>query len=305
RVLERDSASIAETGEFLHKSLHALTPGCMASVAFAALDVALWDLRSKRAGMPLYKMLGGAHSRVQIYNTHVGWLNRPLTEMLSLCKEAVAHGKFQAIKLKVGKPDMEEDRERVSKVREVVGRHVKLMVDANQSWTLHEAIKRIKLLEPYDLVWVEEPLPAEQLNNFERLAREVNVALAGGESIYTLQEFFQYAHCNALGYMQPDVARIGGITEAMKVCALAQCAGLKVAPHVSPELSVSVGCAASNAEFIEYIPQMEKVLLEKTIIEEGFAYPFDRNGHGILFDEEALEKMEVADEDSQPAANAA
>lgn len=293
RIVGHDSAEIAAVHEFLTKAIHALTPGCMTSVAFAAVDIALWDLAARRAKIPLYKMLGGAKSKVPVYNTHVGWLNRPLDEVVELSKEAVKKRGFKALKLKVGKDDPAEDEERVHAVRRAVGPHVKLMVDANQSWTLYEAIKRAKMLEQYDLVWLEEPLPAEEIHNFAKLAQHTRIALAGGESIYNINEFFQYARCDALGVMQPDVARIGGITNAMRVCALAQTAGVKVSPHVSPELSVTVACAVPNSMFIEYIPQMEPILSEKIAIQDGCAIPFNRPGHGIEFDWEAVARMEV------------
>src|SRR6266851_2946319 len=142
-----DSRRIVQVMERLRKSIHALTPGCVASTALAAIDVALWDLAARRANAPLYILLGGAQDRVRLYNTHVGWLNRDLDEMVALSREAVERDGFTALKLKVGKADPEEDRERVAKVREAVGRATTLMIDANQSWTVDQAIGRIKHLE--------------------------------------------------------------------------------------------------------------------------------------------------------------
>ena len=153
-----DTRKIVQIVERLRKSIHALTPGCVASTALAAIDIALWDLAGHRANAPLYLLLGGAQDRVRLYNTHVGWLNRDLDEMVALSREAVEREGFTALKLKVGKTDPEEDRERVAKVREAVGRATTLMIDANQSWTVDQAIGRIKRLERYDLYWIEEPL---------------------------------------------------------------------------------------------------------------------------------------------------
>src|SRR2546428_2712216 len=130
----------------LTKRIHALTPGCISSTALAAIDVALWDLAGLRANTPLYLLLGGACDRIRLYNTHVGWLNRPLGEMVDLCEHAVKRDGFTALKLKVGKPDVEEDCERIAKVREAVGRKTTIMVDANQSWTIDTAIARMRRL---------------------------------------------------------------------------------------------------------------------------------------------------------------
>src|SRR5204863_6118211 len=142
-----DSRKIVQIMERLRKSIHALTPGCIASTALAAVDVALWDLAARRANTPLYMLLGGSQDRVRLYNTHVGWLNRPLDEMVALSREAVTRDGFTALKLKVGKTDRLEDAERVAKVREAVGGRVVLMIDANQSWTADEAIARMRMLE--------------------------------------------------------------------------------------------------------------------------------------------------------------
>src|SRR5438876_762096 len=214
QLIGTDSRKIVQIMERLRKSIHALTPGCVASTALAAIDVALWDLSARRANVPLYILLGGAQDRVRLYNTHVGWLNRELDEMVALSTEAVERDGFTALKLKVGKPDPEEDRERVAKVREAVGRATTIMVDANQSWTIDQAIGRIQRLEPYDLYWVEEPLEATDLSGFERLGAHITAARAGGESLYSPAAFHDAVRRHALDILQPDVARVGGITNA-------------------------------------------------------------------------------------------
>ena len=292
-LIGQDARRITFIHEHLSKSIHALTPGCISSTALAAIDVAFWDLAGKRTETPLHILLGGAKDRVLIYNTHVGWLNRPLDEMVKLCKQAVKKDGFRALKLKVGKEDPEEDRERVARVREAVGTKVKLMIDANQSWSIDEATRRLKLLEEFDLIWIEEPLPATDIQGFIELGKRIRIPRAGGESLYSPAAFYDYLRQAALDILQPDVARVGGITNAMKVCQLAQTANLQVAPHVSPELSVSVAAAVPNSMMIEYVPQMEPVLKKRVRIADGYATPSVAPGHGIEFDEKALMKFEV------------
>src|SRR5437660_6453728 len=180
-LIGQDARRITFIHEHLNKSIHALTPGCISSTALAAIDVALWDLAGKRTETPLHILLGGAKDRVLVYNTHVGWLNRPLDEMVKLCKQAVKRDGFRALKLKVGKEYPEEDRERVARVREAVGTKVKLMIDANQSWTIDEAVPRLERLSRYDMHWIEEPLPATDLDGYKRLGQHIGVARAGGE----------------------------------------------------------------------------------------------------------------------------
>ncbi len=286
-----DSRKIVQIVERLRKSIHALTPGCVASTALSAIDVALWDLTARRSNIPLYILLGGAQDRVRLYNTHVGWLNRDLDEMVALSTEAVERDGFTALKLKVGKSDPEEDRERVAKVREAVGRATTLMVDANQSWTIDQAIGRIQRLEPYDLYWVEEPLDATDLAGFERLGGHIVTPRAGGESLYSPAAFYDAIRRQALDILQPDVARVGGISNAIAVCHMAAAANLPVAPHVSPELSITIAAAVPNSVFVEYIPQMEPLLKRPLARRDGYGVPPDAPGHGIEFDPEALERF--------------
>lgn len=293
RVEGQDARRIVYIGQHLNQSIHALTPGCLTSTALAAIDVALWDLAGKRTATPLHLLLGGAKEKVPIYNTHVGWLNRPLDELLELSREAVERNGFRALKLKVGKEDPHEDRERVARVRETVGAKVKLMIDANQSWTINEAVPRLRLLEEFDLVWIEEPLPATDMHGFVQLGRHTSIPRAGGESLYAVSSFYECVRQGALDILQPDVARVGGITNALRVCYLAHAANLAVAPHVSPELSVAIAAAVPNSIFVEYIPQMEPVLKKKVRIEDGYAIASDLPGHGIEFDDEALARFEV------------
>jgi len=293
-VVQEDSRPIAGLMRRLTKRIHALTPGCISSTALAAIDVALWDLAGVRSRTPLHLLLGGATDRVRLYNTHVGWLNRPLDEMIDLCDQAVRRDGFSALKLKVGKPDIDEDCERLARVREVVGPGVTLMADANQSWAIDTAIARVRRLERYDLYWIEEPLEATDLDGFARLGQQTSVARAGGESLYSVAAFHEAIRRGALDVLQPDVARIGGITNAIAVCHLAAAANLPVAPHVSPELSITVACAVPNSVFVEYIPQMEPVLKRPIRRDGAFGLPFEEPGHGIRFDDEALERFTVA-----------
>jgi L-alanine-DL-glutamate epimerase-like enolase superfamily enzyme len=302
QLMGTDSRKIGQIMNRLRQSIHALTPGCVSSTALAAIDLALWDLAARRAKVPLYLLLGGAQDRVRLYNTHVGWLNRDLAEMIELSKEAVQRDGFTALKLKVGKPDPEEDRERVAKVREAIGRAPTLMVDANQSWTIDQAIGRIQRLEPYDLYWIEEPLEATDLSGFERLGRHINTARAGGESLYSTAAFYDAVRRQALDILQPDVARVGGITNALTVCHLAAAANLPVAPHVSPELSITVAAAVPNSVFVEYIPQMEPLLKRPLTRRDGYGIPSESPGHGVEFDPEALRRFAVLQPQSREGA---
>jgi L-alanine-DL-glutamate epimerase-like enolase superfamily enzyme len=167
------------------------------------------------------------------------------------------------------------------------------MVDANQSWRIDTAIARVGKLQPYDLYWIEEPLEATDLDGFARLGLQTPIARAGGESLYSVAAFHACVRRGALDVLQPDVARVGGISNALAVCHLAAAANLPVAPHVSPELSVTVACAVANSVFVEYIPQMEVVLTRPVARQDGFGMPADVPGHGVQFDRDALDRFTV------------
>jgi L-alanine-DL-glutamate epimerase-like enolase superfamily enzyme len=297
----QDPRRIAALGDHLQRGIHALTPGCLSSTALAAVDIALWDLAGHRTATPVWVLLGGARDRVPVYNTDVGWLDRPLDELLEVSRRAVRREGFRAVKLKVGKPDPEEDRERVARVRESLGERIGLMIDANQSWALDEAIGRLRMLEPYRLLWIEEPLPATDLEGYRTLGRHTSIPRAGGESLYEVSLFYEALRHDALDILQPDVVRVGGISQAMAVGHLAAAAGRRVATHVSPELSVSVGAALPGCMFVEYVPQMEPVLSRPSRIEDGAIVPPSGPGHGVEFDGAALRRFEVG----RPARQAA
>jgi L-alanine-DL-glutamate epimerase-like enolase superfamily enzyme len=165
------------------------------------------------------------------------------------------------------------------------------MADANQKWTIDQAIARVRKFEPFDVYWMEEPLDAADLDGFVRLGGHTAIARAGGESLYSPAAFHEVIRRGALDLLQPDVARVGGIGAAMEVCHMAAAAGLPVAPHVSPELSVTIACAAPNSVFVEYIPQLEPILKRPLIRRDGLARPFEAAGHGIEFDQDALDRF--------------
>jgi L-alanine-DL-glutamate epimerase-like enolase superfamily enzyme len=293
-VLEgKDSRRIVGIHEELKSLIHALTPGCISSSALAAVDIALWDLAARRSATPLHILLGGAKEKILAYNTHVGWLNRPLDEMLELSREAVQRDGFRALKIKVGKQEAEEDEQRLARLREELGNNVTLFLDANQSWSRDEAVRRLKRLERFSPSWIEEPLPAGDSAGYRALALHSDIPRAGGESIYSPAEFFAHIRDDELDIVQPDISRIGGITPALRVAAVAEAANIRISPHVSPELSVSIAAALPNSLCVEYIPQMEPLLEFPLRLDKGYALPFEGPGHGIPFSERAMQDFEV------------
>ena len=211
RLVGRDAAEIERLWKELFFHTHATAVGAITSLALAAVDTALWDLKCRRAGQPLWRCAGGAQPRVPVYTTEGGWLHHSRTQLIDEVRAAKEQG-FRGAKIKVGRPAIAEDVDRLGAVREAVGDAFEIMVDANQAFTVAEAIRRARRFESLDLAWFEEPLPAEDLGGHVRLAASTSVPIAVGESIYSIQHFREYLQREACSIVQADVARIGGIT---------------------------------------------------------------------------------------------
>jgi L-alanine-DL-glutamate epimerase-like enolase superfamily enzyme len=167
------------------------------------------------------------------------------------------------------------------------------MVDANQAFTVDEAIRRARAFEPFDLAWFEEPMPAEDLGGHIRLAASTSLPVAVGESIYSLQHFKEYLQREACSIVQADVARIGGITPWLKVAHLAEAFNLPICPHFLMELHVSLTAAVPNGRWVEYIPQLDDLTTQGMQTHEGHAIPPEEPGLGIEWDMAAVEQRRV------------
>ncbi len=280
QLIGRDPQQIEAIWRDLFFSTHATAVGAITSLALAAIDTALWDRNGKAQGLPLWRMAGGAQSRVPVYTTEGGWLNLEPAQLVEQTLQARANG-FLGAKLKVGKPHVAEDMARLSAVRRAVGPDFELMVDANQCFTLSEAIRRAHQYAELDLAWFEEPMPAEHVAAHAQLLRSTSVPIAVGESIYHLSQFGEYAKQGACSIVQADVARIGGITPWLKVAHLAEAHNLAMCPHFLMELHVSLCAAVPNSRWVEYIPQLDDLTTSRLQIVDGHAVAPESPGIGI------------------------
>jgi L-alanine-DL-glutamate epimerase-like enolase superfamily enzyme len=230
---------------------------------------------------------------VPLYDTEGGWLHVSVDELVDEARASSARG-WKGVKIKVGKPSIGEDVSRIAAVREAVGRDVEIMVDANQSLTSAEAIRRAHAFEPFDLSWFEEPLPADDVTGHVRLAQSTSIPIAVGESMYSLGHFREYLERGAAGIVQVDVARIGGITPWLKVAHLAEAFNVQVSPHFLMELHVSLAAAIPNGRFVEHIPQLRAVTDSEIVIEDGHALAPMTPGLGIDWNLDALDDRTVA-----------
>ena len=289
RLIGRDPAHIEAIWRDLMFATHATTVGAITSLALAAIDTALWDWRCRRDGQPLWLAAGGAKQRIPVYTTEGGWLHLPVDSLVSQTLAAQAAG-FKGAKLKVGKPHLSEDMARLKAVRDALGDGFEIMVDANQCFTLSEALRRAPRYAELGIAWFEEPLPADDLVGHQRLAAASAVPIAVGESLYSAAQFAAYIQSGAASIIQVDVARVGGITPWLKVAHLAECFNLAVCPHFLMELQVSLCAATPAAAWVEYIPQLDAIASSRLSIEDGHAVAPDTPGLGIEWRWDEIER---------------
>jgi L-alanine-DL-glutamate epimerase-like enolase superfamily enzyme len=275
--------------------LHNLGGGGVTTTALAALDIALWDLAAKEVGRSLVALLGQVRERILAYASGIN-LNKSEAELALQVQGWRAAG-FKAFKIKVGKPEIEEDVERLAKVREVAGR-LPVMVDANQGWDIGRAQRTIDALTPLSPYWIEEPLLADDVDGHARLRPLVRTPIALGENVYTVQQFGQFLSRGTCDFVQADVVRVGGITPYLEIAALARAWGVPLAPHFMMELSGQLLCCLPNGHILENIDGGSLTdlgaLAEPIQIEDGWFNPPDRPGHGIVFDRAARAAHAVA-----------
>ena len=200
---------------------------------------------------------------------------------------------FAGAKIKIGKPSIAEDRARLAAVRAAVGEDFRIMVDANQAFSLAEALRRADMLADYGIHWFEEPMPADDVGAHRVLAAQSRVPVAVGESMYSLSQFKDYLAQGACSVVQADVARVGGITPWLKIAHMAEAFNVPVCPHFLMELHVSLVCAVPNAPMLEYIPQLDDVTASRLDIRQGAAVPPEAPGIGIDWDWQRIEARAV------------
>jgi L-alanine-DL-glutamate epimerase-like enolase superfamily enzyme len=255
--------------------------------AIAAFDVALWDLKAKRAGKSIGKLLGAHRNDVPCYNTSGGYLSSSLDEVLRNVDRSLALG-LGGIKLKVGQPDLKLDIARVRAVREHVGEDVPMMADANQQWDFTTALRAGRQLDELGLVWLEEPLSAYDYAGHAMLSERLDTPIASGEMLSSLAECAELVRHRSVTFMQADAPRIGGITPFLKIATISDLARLKLAPHFVMEIHIHLGCAYPHEAWVEHIEWLEPAFNERLQIRNGRMMLPDRPGLGFTLSDEAL-----------------
>lgn len=240
------------------------------TLAHAAVDVALWDLRAKAAGVPLWKLLGGqVRERVRAYNTDIGWLSIADDRLVEGARRAVDDG-FTGIKIKVGST-VERDLRRLAAVRRAIGPDVTLAVDGNGKWDLATCLRFCRGAQEHDVYWFEEPLWYDDVQGHAELARASTVPVALGEQLYTTEAFAEFFAQHAIHWVQPDVTRMAGITDVLRVCDTAHSHRLPVAPHAGDmsQVHVHLSYAHPACQVLEYIPWIKDCFTDPAEVVQG------------------------------------
>ena len=261
--------------------------GGIATLAMAAIDIGLWDMQARAAGISLTDLIGRQRDQAGVYASGVN-RHLALDELIEQVHRWIEAG-HSRVKIKVGLPSLDEDVERVAAVRRIIGPRRLLMVDANQLWDLPTARHAARALSGFDIFWLEEPLPAEDTRAYAQLRAAIDIPLAAGESLYTEAQFRDLLMAAAVDYIQPNVCRVGGITPFLRIARLARLFDVPVMPHLLPDISGQLALCLPLPALVEDIDQGSFAALGALEVPSGVTVTGDSlqaqtaPGHGLVF----------------------
>lgn len=261
--------------------------------ALAAIDIALWDLKGKALNQPLHQLLGARRERVPCYASGGLRRHQSIDQLVADAADFVKRG-FHGMKLRLGARSFADDVERVRAVRDTIGPQMALMVDLNWSLTSSEAIRLGRMLEPFDLYWIEDPVHAEDLDGLANVSRALDTRVTFGETLEKIGEFRACLKKQAADCYMADVQKVGGISAWLRIAALLDAWHLPLASHVEPEVQIHLVAAAPNGLTVEYNPNHEVLYTEKPVLRDGLLELPTGPGLGCQLNSDVLKTYAVS-----------
>jgi L-alanine-DL-glutamate epimerase-like enolase superfamily enzyme len=293
-VVGRDPSDVRAIWQDMWDAVELLDRRGVTMFGISAIDTACWDLMGKAREAPVHRLLGTVRDRVPVYADGGLFTSMTIAELVTQANGFLDKG-FRAMKMRIGPPSLAETEQRVAAIREAIGPDVALMADVNQGLNVADAIRLGRALEPYKLAWLEEPIPGHDIAGAARVAAEIDTPVALGQSIYNRYGFAEVMEREAAGVLMPDLQRVGGISEFIKVAHMAEALDLPVTPHLFTEQCLQLCAVLPNCFYAEHISWFETLFAEPLEMEDGCLLVPDRPGLGFTFDPDAVARYRVPD----------
>ncbi len=300
-IIGRSAENIEQLWMLMYKHLLPWGRRGLSASVLGGIDIALWDLKGKALGVPVYQLAGGARRQLTAYAS--GGMGQPLESLAAEMKRYVDVG-YKAVKIRIGYPDLAKNEDIVKTARQALGADIELMVDAGQGyvpnpWSMHQAMKTGRMLEKYDVAWFEEPWLTNDLAGYAHLTQALEVPVAGGENGTTRWDFIPIVESRAMDIIQPDVTVAGGISECKKIAVIADAHAVRCVNHtwvsgtgLMANLHFAASCA--NTPLVEYSqvsnPIARDLMTVVPVFEDGKVTLSDAPGLGVQLSEEIIEK---------------
>ncbi|NNF53665.1 MAG: mandelate racemase/muconate lactonizing enzyme family protein [Acidimicrobiales bacterium] len=289
-VIGRDPCDTGAIWSDIWNEINATGHKGVTVAAMAAIDVACWDAVGRSIGLPLHKLFGACRDRIDTYASSGLWLSYSVDELQAEASSFISQG-FTAMKLRLGMERIQDDIERVAKVREAVGPDVRLLVDANQKFSPKHAIALGRRMEPFDITWFEEPVITHNRRGSAEVRAALDMPIATGETEYTRYGIKDLIDARAGDILMPDLQRIGGYTEFAKAAALSAAHDLPVSTHFFTEQSLAIAAATANCISVEHTDWFSPLFNEEPEIVAGQILVPDRPGTGFTLAADLLKRF--------------